>query len=150
MFKSIIITVSVFWTSSLADLRLTCYPLTPTCPGTVVHCQCDGAIGSLTWRISSEGSSCTIGYDAINRDIDDVTPVGDCSAVTVQDVSSLIVGNQFRFNSSLSINLNSTERVVISCKNTQRNITIASMPNYFKLSLASVFCLQAHLLPRLT
>ena len=39
--------------SSLADFSLTCSPPVPTCPGTVVNCECEGVVGSLTWNITS-------------------------------------------------------------------------------------------------
>ena len=110
MLKSmIIITVSVFWTPSLADFSLSCHPLNPTCPGTVVHCQCNGAAGSLTWGVSSERSSCIIMYNAINTMTD-----GDCSATTTTVSVGINDAPLFIFNSNLTINL--TERVNVSCK----------------------------------
>ena len=113
MLKSIILTVSVFWTPSLADLRLSCHPLTPTCLGTVVNCQCNGAAGSLTWNVSSERSSCRIQYFTINTDSADIT--GDCGAVTT-DVSTERMDSVVLlvFNSNFSINL--TESVTVSCR----------------------------------
>ena len=113
MLKSIILTVSVFWTPSLADFNLSCHPLTPTCPGTVVNCQCNGAAGSLTWNVSSVGSSCRIQYFTINTESADIT--GDCGAVTT-DVSTERMDSVVLlvFNSNFSINL--TESVTVSCR----------------------------------
>ena len=112
MLKTIIFTVSVFWTPSLADFSLSCHPLTPTCPGTVVNCQCNGAAGSLTWNVSSEGSSCRIQYFTINTESADIS--GDCGAVTT-DVSTERMDSVVLviFNSNFSINL--TESVTVSC-----------------------------------
>ena len=121
MLKSmIIITVSVFWTLSLADLRLSCHPLTPTCPGTVVNCQCNGAAGSVTWRISSERSSCRIEYyDPMNTQRPDNTD-GNCGAVTTDVSTESVASNPlFLFNSNLSINL--MESVTVSCGDTTSN-----------------------------
>ena len=115
MIKSIIFTVSAFWTSSLADFSLSCHPLTPTCPGTVVHCQCNGAAGSLTWNVSSERSSCIVWYNAINTMTD-----GDCNATTTTVSVDTNDTNLFIFNSNLTINL--TERVTVSCANISKGV----------------------------
>ena len=91
--------------SSLADFSLTCSPPVPTCPGTVVNCECEGAVGSLTWNITTvEGAStsCIISYIGIESK----KPLEDnCNAVTAADVSRTIQRELFVFNSSLSINL---------------------------------------------
>ena len=115
MFKSIILTVSVLWTPSLADFCLSCHPLTPTCPGTVANCQCDGAAASLTWNVSSGGSSCIIEYyDARNTLSPDIM-YGNCNSVTT-DVSTDIMDPNllYLYNSNLSINLK--ESVIVSCR----------------------------------
>ena len=110
MLKSIIFTVSVFWASSLADLRLSCHPFTPTCPGTVVHCQCDGAVGSLTWNVRSEGSSCTLYIGGIQS----ASYSGDCSAVTTKvsfaDTNPNVTA---QMNSGLVVNL--MENTTVTC-----------------------------------
>ena len=129
MLKTIIFIVSSFWTSSLADFSLSCHPLTPTCPGTVVNCQCNGAAGSLTWNVSSERSSCRVQYFTINTESADIS--GDCGAVTT-DVSTERMDSVVLviFNSNFSINL--TESVTVSCG----DINSIQMQNL--LQLASV------------
>ena len=106
--------------SSLADFRLSCNPLTPACPGTVVLCECSEVDFSLTWNVSYEMTSCTIKYNDINQGT--TTPEGDCNAVS-DDVSISRRMPVFRFNSNLTINL--MKNVTVSCANNriQRNST---------------------------
>ena len=113
------------FSSALADFRLTCYPLTPACPGTTLSCECVESEGSLTWIIRSEESSCRIEYFDGNR-------LGECDNVSTN--VSILDTNQDSFslyNSSLSINL--TKNVEVSCKNTH------NMQRHNILKLASTY-----------
>ena len=112
---------------SLADFRLSCHPLTPACPGTVVLCECGEVDFSLTWNVSYEMTSCTIKYNDLSEE--DATPEGDCNAVT-NDVSIDREGI-FSFNSNLTINV--TKRVTVSCGNNriQRNSTYDLASKYY-------------------
>ena len=100
--------------SSLADFSLTCSPPAPTCPGTVVNCECEGAEGLLIWTISStESGHCEVLYSVSNSA---GTITGDCSNITT-NVSSVIRNNMLSlFNSSLSVTL-MEDITTVSCKN---------------------------------
>ena len=113
---------------SLADFRLSCHPLTPACPGTVVLCECSEVDVPLTWNVSYEMTSCTIKYTDLNGG--NATPEGDCNAVT-DDVSIPSQDPVFVFNSNLTVNV--TKRVTVSCANNriQRNSTFDLASKYY-------------------
>ena len=97
--------------TSLA-VRLSCYPLTPSCHGADVHCQCYGAVSFLTWNVSSDRSSCVIKYNGVSNVPEiPISLSGDCNAITSD--ASVYTNTLIVFNSTLSINL--TERVTVSC-----------------------------------
>ena len=100
--------------SSLADFSLTCSPPVPTCPGTVVNCECEGAVGSLTWTISStESGPCEILYSVSNSA---GTITGDCINITANASSVTRNSNLALFNSSLGVTL-MEDTTTVSCKN---------------------------------
>ena len=103
--------------SSLADFSLTCSPPAPTCPGTIVNCECEGAEGLLIWTISStEGGPCEILYSASNSAEPARTITGDCNNITT-NASSMTRNNMLSvFNSSLSVTL-MEDTATVSCKN---------------------------------